>query len=73
VASPQGYKVIGQPNGVTTIELSTPHSKKLKSNKREILIILCFNQQLMVIQPAPSIIVPTTWQLTHSLETYRNC
>lgn len=28
VASSQGFKVIGQPNGVTTIELSTPHSKK---------------------------------------------
>lgn len=27
LASSQGFKVIGQPNGVTTIELSTPHSK----------------------------------------------
>jgi hypothetical protein len=27
VTSTQGLKFIGQPNGVTTIELSTPHSK----------------------------------------------
>lgn len=27
LGTPQHFKVIGQPNGVTTIELSTPHSK----------------------------------------------
>lgn len=27
VTSTQGLKFIGQPNGVTTIELSTPHSE----------------------------------------------
>lgn len=31
LASSQGFKVIGQPNGVTTIELSTPHSEHPKT------------------------------------------
>lgn len=45
LASSQGFKVIGQPNGVTTIELSTPHSEfeEFFTRKKRLKILILVN------------------------------
>lgn len=72
VASSQGFKVIGQPNGVTTIELSTPHSKRISETFKKLQTI-SFCLQLMGIRRARFSKGRITWPLIHSLEICKSC